>query len=200
MRKLLILTVLFSLSASPTMAQSSKYIIKRSATTSKTTKSGTTQKKRPSYIKKNTMTTSEKNQAGSKVSRFFGRGYCDFDEAGVLQQLKGYEWVITDKHERKTDFFPVEGDYDYDYYPSHPQYRVSNTYLCDNKGIVKAVLLVCCSSFSYYFDVVLNQFENKTGYSLSKLAEDLALKEYKNGAYNVNLASDTIKKTIETYF
>lgn len=119
--------------------------------------------------------------------------YLKEDQSGILNQLKGYEWIIKSPHEEKLEFFPQKMKYYH--YPSHPNYRVKDYNLYDDKGELKAVLL-----FFYWHSVYTDRLHAEgledEGNRMD-LEKDLMITAYKNNAYDVNKATPVAKKQIE---
>lgn len=111
------------------------------------------------------------------------------DNCGIMEQVKGYEWVFMGKSEEKNEFFPTEVTYIY--YPSHLGLRRKGPYLFNNEGQLKAVILLAPYGASDFNNVV------RRSEIREDLIEVLKLKAYKDGVYNVNLATVAQKRAIE---
>lgn len=111
------------------------------------------------------------------------------DNAGVIKQLTGYDWVVRDKHETKENLFPKS--FTYSFYSTHPQYRVANNCLFDNEGRLRAVLFL-------YFSKEKNVLFCKEKLDItSNILTSLMINAYRNGANEVNQATKKQRDAIE---
>lgn len=145
-----------------------------------------------------TRTTTQKRQTVTRTTTTglsFGQvldkfhGLTNVDSYGIMQQVKGYEWVFTSKSEEKQEFFPTSVTYEY--YPSHPDLRRKGAYLFDKDGKLKAVILLTDA-----YNDNLDDTER-----LSKIKENLVtvliLRAYRDGAYEVDRATTGQRIAIE---
>lgn len=196
MKRLLIITLCFCC-ALVAPAQ------KKTSTQRRTNKSATVRKTSSTQQKGKTLTRSSSTLTLKQVSNTFEKlpfAYCVEDQCGILNQLKGYEWVVKSPREKKMDMFPKRVEYFY--YPSHPQYKLIGDKLYDEKGKLKAVLLLYTwqhASNGYYLKDEYDDIFSMSGSDeRGGLVQDLAISAYQNNAYDAETqTNDSVKKQIE---
>lgn len=201
MNKILIVMLSLALSTT-TMAQTRRWVPKK-ATTNTTKTTSTTVKKKSSSRQKRTSSATRSTFTFGEIMATFPRLPIAIpieNQFKVLNQLKGYEWVVKSPCENKVEIFPRKVNYIY--YPSHPQYRLIGDKLYDEKGNLKAVMLLYAwnhiSMGTYLEDKYDEVFESSGSVERDELVKDLTISAYKNNAYNVNTAAnENAKKEIE---